>query len=190
MAYASLADLKTYLGAGTIKDDTLLADLLTRAQKAIETFCDRTFESSEATRYYNAGDILGSNLYTGKDLLEITTLTNGDGSGIDSDSYVLLPRNEGPPYKIIRLKSSYCWSFTDSDSEIEVGGTWGFATAAPSDIEHATLRLAAYFYRQKDAQVFDTTAMPDIGMIQVPQGIPRDVRIILTPYRKLGIGVV
>jgi hypothetical protein len=44
--------------------------------------------------------------------------------------------------------------------------------------------LAGYYYRQKDAGVFDTTAIPDMGVIQVPQGIPRDVQLILNPYRK------
>ena len=37
-------------------------------------------------------------------------------------------------------------------------------------------------YRQKDASVFDTTAIPDQGVIVSPQGIPRDVRLMLDPY--------
>ena len=37
-------------------------------------------------------------------------------------------------------------------------------------------------YRQKDAQVFDVTAVPDAGVITVPQGIPADVKRILRSY--------
>jgi len=32
--------------------------------------------------------------------------------------------------------------------------------------------------------VFDTTAIPSAGIIQVPQGIPADVRMLLDPYVK------
>ena len=44
--------------------------------------------------------------------------------------------------------------------------------------------MASYFYRQKDAQVFDVTATPELGTITVPAGIPADVRILLDPYRR------
>jgi hypothetical protein len=44
--------------------------------------------------------------------------------------------------------------------------------------------LAAYYYQQKDAQVFDTVAIPDAGVITIPSGIPADVKLILAPYRK------
>jgi hypothetical protein len=65
-----------------------------------------------------------------------------------------------------------------------VAGDWGYSTTAPADIVQATLRLAAFFYRQKDAQVFDTVASPELGVITVPKGIPVDIRLLLDPYRK------
>ncbi len=85
------------------------------------------------------------------------------------------------PYYAIELKSGYSWEI-DPDYEISVAGTWGYAATAPDDIVQAAVRWAAYCYRQKDAQVFDTTASPDLGTITVPQGIPRDVAIMLRPY--------
>jgi hypothetical protein len=193
VAYATATQLKTYLGISDSGDDTLLADLLTRAQVAIETYCNRKFEKATATRYYRA-DALGPDpgparqagtqavLLLDEDLLAVTTLTNGDATVIPAAGYWLEPRNSSPKF-YIRLKSDYSWSFT-TDGEISVAGDWGYSTTAPADIVQATLRLAAFFYRQKDAQVFDTVASPELGVITVPKGIPVDIRLLLDPYRK------
>jgi len=201
MSYASLTLLKSYLGISVTTDDTLLTNLLTRAQQAIDSHCHRTFEARTETRYYRQEavaieDAFGYDithevlnpvsdvLYLDDDLLSVTTLTNGDGTTIPSSGYWLEPRNDGPPYWYIRLKSAYSWEF-DTDGEISVAGTWGYATTAPDDIVHAAIRLAAYYYRQKDAQVFDVTAMPDVGVVTIPQGMPADVKLVLQPYVRL-----
>ena len=73
------------------------------------------------------------------------------------------------------------WEF-DIDGEVSVLGAWGYSTSPPDDIVHACIRLAGYYYRQKDAQVFDVTAVPDAGIITIPQGIPADVKLILDKY--------
>ena len=86
----------------------------------------------------------------------------------------------------MKIDSSYSWEF-DTDYWVSVAGTWGYSATPPDDIIHACIRLAAYYYRQKDAQVFDTTAMPEQGVITVPQGIPRDVKLILEPYIRQGL---
>ncbi len=129
-----------------------------------------------------------------RDLLTITTLTNGDDAStvIPNTEYWLTDanggRNYGPPYHGIRLKvdSTYSWEF-DTDYWVSVLGTWGYSTTAPNDIVHACIRLAAYYYRQKDAQVFDVTAMPEQGQMVIPQGIPRDVERLLGPYVRMGL---
>ncbi len=193
MAYVDKIAVKQYLGISAATDDTLIEALIARAQKAIESYCHRQFEAQTGTRYYRQADVGTEDLleqgvydilYLDADLLSVTTLTNGDGTEIPSSGYWLDPRNSGPPYWYIVLKSPYSWTF-DTDGEISVSGTWGYALAAPEDIVHATVRLAAYYYRQKDAQVFDTTAAPELGVITVPQGLPADVRILLEPYRRL-----
>lgn len=54
----------------------------------------------------------------------------------------------------------------------------------PLDIEHACIRLSAWYYRQREAP-FDRTAMTDIGMIVVPTSIPTDVEAMLRPYYRM-----
>lgn len=186
-AYASLEDLKEYLGIATATrdEDVLLSDLLDRATKAIDNYTGRVFWPATETRYYESGAVEDRVLYLDRDLVSVTTLTNGDSdsTSISSSDYWLLPRNDGPPYYGIRLKSSVSttWEF-DVDYWVSVAGTWGWSSTPPLDIEQACIRWASYMFRQKDASVFDTTAIPDQGVILSPQGIPRDVRLMLDPY--------
>jgi hypothetical protein len=198
MAYATLESLKTYRGiaAATVTDDDLLRDLLERASRAIDMYTARTFVGVTATRYYERGSLSDSGfiLRLDKDLISVTTLTNGDSAGtaIPNTEYWLTDaeggRNYGPPYQAIRLKidSTYSWEF-DTDYWVSVAGVWGYSLEPPDDITHWTIRLAAYYYAQKDAQVFDVTAVPEAGILQIPQGIPRDVKVGLGPYMRQGI---
>ena len=185
--YASLAQLKSYLGITTEDDDFLLSECLDRATTAIDSYCGRRFSATTTTRYYEYDAVDGCYLYVGDDLLSITTLTNGDSGAttIANTEYWLWPRNGGPPYYAIRLKtdSDYSWE-VDTDYMISVAGTWGWSTTPPDDIIQACIRMGAFYYFQKDAPVFETTAFPDSGIISMPTGMPVDVKQILNPYRK------
>ena len=184
MAYCDAADVKQYLGKDGAEDDTLLESLISRAQKAIEQYTRRQFEAATETRYFDQPS--GRMLYTDEDLLAVTTLTNGDGTTIASADYQLLPLNESPKYAI-RLKqgSNLIWeddSDGNSEGVITVAGSWGYSTAPPGDIVHACVRLAGYWYKQREAQVFDVTAIPEQGALLIPKGIPPDVKMILDRY--------
>lgn len=172
------------------KDDPLLESLVEAASRAIDAYCSRRFDSTTATRYYEADAIDGQYLRLDDDLISITTLTNGDDSStvIGSSYYWLWPRNSGPPYHSVRLKetgtTTYSWE-QDTDYFITVAGAWGWASTVPDNINHACIRLAAYMYHQKDSGVYDVTTFPEQGIIMTPQGMPRDVKILIDPYRRL-----
>ena len=194
MAYVTLAEVKLYRGSATAttSDDTLLTALIGRAEKQIDHYCHRTFlaPTTAAAHYFDAiRDVSDDRrtLYLDEDLASITSIVNGDGKTITSTAYVPEPRNAAP-YHAIRLTwNAYgLWTWEDTPEDaITVTGRWGYATSAPDDIKQATIRLVSYQYAQKDASVFDITAMPDAGVMTVPQGMPRDVKEILDPYKKL-----
>jgi len=198
-AYATSTDVKQYLGINSTLtgDDTLITALILRAQTAIETHTHRTFSSTGVTtRRFTVGmDTDGSTLWFDEDLASVSTVkTNADSTApttVASTEYVTLPRNETPYYGIrLRSDASPEWDYADApEMGITVAGKWGYSTTPPADIKHACVRLASYYYQQKDAQVFDVTAMPDAGVITVPVGIPADVKMILQPYVKAGISV-
>jgi hypothetical protein len=190
MAYCTVADVKEYLDIEGADDDALLGDLIDRAQKAIDSKTRRTFEDpgADATRYFTVGiDTDGLELLFDEDIYTITTVVtdaDGDADTIPSTAYVTRPRNKTPYYGVKILGSSdYYWDYTDDpEGGIEITGRWAYSESAPDDIVQACARWAAYLYRQRDSQVFDTTAIPDAGVIQIPHGIPADVKILLDPY--------
>ena len=193
MAYCTVQNVKSYLGIDKETDDALISDLIDRAQAEIEAYTGRAFEaSSDATRYFTVGeDTVGDYLYLDEDLAQITSVTtdaDGDADSLTQNThYVAYPRNQTPYYALKMLSSSdYTWTYSDDpETGIEIVGRWAYSTTAPDDIVHACVRLAAFFYRQKDAQVFDTTAVPDAGVIYMPQGMPSDVKVMLQPYVKI-----
>jgi len=195
MAYTTESAVRTYLGSSTSGDATLITSLIARAQAAIDTYTQRTFEHSSvgATRYFTVGrDTYKRCLFLDSDLCGIdNVVTDADGTPttISSTEYVTIPRNI-KPWSEIRLLSSTTksWTFTDDpEMGVYITGKWSYSTTAPDDIVHATIRLAAFYYRQRDAQVFDVTAIPDAGVITMPKGIPQDVKLLLDPYRRIVI---
>jgi len=195
MAYADITLFKVYRGMSTSTsstasvDDTVIQHCLNAAQAQVDRYTHRTFEASTtAARYFDAiEDVDGRTLYIDGDLAGIDSVTNGDGTALTSTSYVTTPVN-GTPYRQIRIRSgsSNAWTYnTEPENAITVVGYWAYSTAAPADIQQATLRLANYMYAQKDAGTFDVTVYPEAGAITVPQGLPRDVQEMLAPYRKI-----
>jgi hypothetical protein len=194
MAYTTAALVKTYLGITGATDDVLIGTLIDQACTAIDSHCSRTFSASaDSTRYYTVGvDTFNDVLYLDEDLCAITSVSSdADGTTpmvlVEGTDYVGLPRNT-TPYHALKLlgSSSYYWTYTyNAEMGIEVVGKFAYSTTAPNDIIHAAERLVGYYYRQKDSQVFDVTAIPDAGIISIPQGIPADVKLLLKPYVRL-----
>lgn len=190
--YCSLDELKAYLGTRLDTDDTEIQARITEASAAIDVYCQRVFVGAAATRAYDAVQAVdGRTLLLDEDLLSVTTITNGDGTALDSGDYVLLPANVTPKYAVrLKASSGVSWTYTtDPEDAISVNGTWGYANTQPDTVRHACIRLAAWYYRQKDAP-FETTGMPDLGLVTVPASIPADVTALLDPYVRHRIGSV
>jgi len=187
-----------YLDISITTDDPLLSTSIESAQKYIDSQTNRHFEAETDTRYYerSARDRWNSRLLNlhESDLLTVTELLNGDADSTEivAANYWLTDakgrRVLAPPYHGILLKTNVddYWEW-DTDYWVTVTGTWGYSATAPDDIRRATLVLASYFYRQKDAQMFETTAIVESGAIAVPQGIPATVDRILKRYKRLVI---
>ena len=194
MAYCDEDQVKIYLGIAEDTDDALIVPLINRAQKFIEDYCHRKFEASaDTTRKFDVEkDTAGATLYFDEDICSIATVTNNADGGVYAETilnteYVTLPRNY-TPYHAIRILSSadHFWTYTDDpEMGITVAGKWAYSLTAPLDIQQACIRYASYLYRQKDSQVFDTTADAMTGMVTIPQRIPTDVKIVLDMYRKI-----
>ncbi len=183
-----LAELKTELDINEAGQDALLQDKIDAAITYIEQETLRVFVAVSAARYYQVESISrydSSELRLDGDIVTVTELLNADSAATEilAANYWLLDRNLGPPYRAILLDSTQHWQF-DQDEWVKVTGTWGYSADCPADVKAAQLHMAAFLYRQKDSQVFVTTAIPEQGVIQIPQGIPATVTRVIGKYRR------
>ena len=196
--YASLADLKTYLGVGTTADDALLSQCLTRAQGFIESQTGRVFEASaDTTKTFDAAacvlaDEEGRQLtlyLDGLDLCAITSVTNGDGTTVAANQYVTEPRGS-TPYWALRLKANATvgWTYSDTpENAISIVGRWAYSTTPPADVVQACLALATYFYRQRGAEATGMEpVMSQSGVVMLPPRIPDVVKAVIARYQRVG----
>lgn len=192
--YLTYTDLKVYLdiAVANTDDDTLLTTLIARAQAIVDRHCSQTFEAaSDTTRYFYAnsvdygGHVDGRDLILDAPLCAITSVTNGDGVVVSASNYITEPRN-ATPYYALRLKNSsnLRWTYDDDveTDTIAIVGKWAYSTSAPADIVHATTRLAAYLYRQRDNALDLDRVVITGGATILPMRIPADVLTVLAPY--------
>ena len=128
----TLDDVRAHrrLGASETSDDELLKRLIGAASAEFARQIGRVPMPYRATRRYDAD---GANVepYTldlDADLLELTALTNGDGSAIGLEQVALRPTNDYPKWRIA-LKQGAGVTFTyggDPQEAIAVEGWWGY----------------------------------------------------------------
>lgn len=139
--YVTLAEMKSYIGTGQSTDDDVLLTLIELATAIIDEWKGRRYDVRYETRVYDTPETpsstfgsLNGGYATGpmpklrlvNDLLELVTLTNGDGEDFDSSEFVLEPANEFPKTRI-KLRSGSYWLDGEYGPEqaISVAGFWG-----------------------------------------------------------------
>ena len=140
-SFATLAEYKAYaVGRGQTAsigtaDDGVIERLLRAASHHIESGTARHFVPYIETRYFDVpyGQIDNRALQVDDDLLEVISLTNGDGTAIASTEYTLRQNNtrNRTPYNTIRLidNSTSIWASDgagDVHDVIAVNGVWGY----------------------------------------------------------------
>ena len=127
--YATLDQLRARFavaGADTSDDARLLAKLKSASQQ-IDRFTARTFAPVYATRLFD-WDNARSILLRGFDLLQLITLTNGDGNVIDPTAIIPLGGVNGPVYclEINIAKGAFLNYLTVKTRALSVYGIWGW----------------------------------------------------------------
>ena len=186
MAYISLDELKQYLkiDATDTDNDDLLNASISSAQDRVEEICHRKFEASTDTvRYFDfQRDVRERTVYFDTDLISITGLEIDDETIPETD-YRLEPRNIQPAWGMHLKKHSGSYgSYDFPEDRIKITGKWAFSETPPESVKFATKRLAAFYFRESDSQLFQTIGPQDQGQIQLPANEPSDVRAILKPF--------
>ncbi|GAB4434151.1 MAG: hypothetical protein Kow00120_00330 [Anaerolineae bacterium] len=110
-------------------DDLMIQGFINAASTMVHAYCRRSFVPYRQLRVFDAdGDDLEARvLELDEDLLEAITITNGDGTVIAGDAYILLEPNT-TPYNAIALQpsSGLRWTYTtDWRGAIQIDGIWG-----------------------------------------------------------------
>lgn len=122
---STLDQLRTRLGLASTDtaDDTRLMNALQAAAAQIERETGRRFCPRQKAIQHNYTSSL--ELLLDDDLLELTSLTNGDGSSINLNDAI--PAPDESPFSFIRLTggSAFTWN-TSPLQAITVNGIWGW----------------------------------------------------------------
>lgn len=127
-SYATLTELLAFMPNSTNTDTSMANNSLMAASRAIDRQTGTYFYPQVKTNLYDTPTKDKLNLYD--DLLELTTLTNGDGDEITSSYYKLYPYNSYPKFMIKLNPLGNVWFETSSTwdemAAIQVLGFWGF----------------------------------------------------------------
>ena len=191
--YASLAELKAYLGETGASFDPQLLDSLVTASRGIEHYCGRRFYPDQAAtaRVYRPRDslvVLVDDFWTTTGLAVKVDTAGGATYGLTltSANYQLEPLNgvndgeAGWPYnRLCAVNTTWPWWSRSAIPAVQVTAKWGWATV-PGPVKQACVYLAEEAYKLKGSP-FGVAANDQFGPIRMREN-PR-VMSMLNPYR-------
>lgn len=192
MAYTEVALVKEYLEITSNEMNSLIEKCVDATTDVINNYCDQSFEShgnnSTTTRYFHAINDTSEDktvLSLDRPLALITSVVNGDGTTITSNQYVTLPYTDKPYHSIV-LTDGTIWTYTTTPwGAIAVTGHWAFSINTPEEIAFAATELAAYFFQKRQSNMeSDRAVVSDSGLLLMPDGIPRHIRVKLDVFRR------
>lgn len=128
--YATLTDYKSYhtITSTDLTDDAVINQLLEGASRLLDSKTGRKFYPTIETLKYDLPKT--PILYVEDDLLELTTLTNGDNTTISSANYFLHSPNATPYWGVeLNTTSNITWQANTNGNEkqvISILGLFGF----------------------------------------------------------------
>lgn len=126
--YTTVKKLHDYKDFQSSASDVLMLDMIRQASGEIEEICNRRFFPRILTHSFDTPR-QSMDLLFDDDLLEVTTLTNGDGQVIPSSDYKLYDLNFTPKRKLTLLPIRYMWqmdNFGTPYGAISLAGVWGY----------------------------------------------------------------
>ena len=123
------------------------------------------------------------------DFIAVNSVTNGNGTSIDSDEYNTLPANKTPKYAIkLKESSTVIWE-GDSDSNYEqvitVNADWGYSDGAPTDIQQAVYEIAKSAYHRRHGENLQSVAqVTGGGVLITPRDVSSFAMAIINRYRR------
>ena len=177
--YTTLAAFKAWAGFDEDTEDELLVALIQSATAYIEDYTQRKFDADEETSQSFSRVSGVADRFTTNTLFFYSELAAAASAITDSPTVSYIPE-DGPPYYGL-VKTDGSWAYPT----VTVTGYWGYSKTPPATIEHACLRLAKWFYDQKDTNPGNSAIITPEGQVLLPTGLPADIKVLLAPYKKV-----
>lgn len=192
--YATADELADRIGltSPTSAETTRLEGAVGTASQEVETFCNRTFNSSgtESQRKFYASSpraVLTDDFHTEPSDVRVVDLfdrTSTVTTVLVASDWESTPANPqfGRPQWCLKNTSDLVWPVGQQCGHILVTATWGWATV-PTAIKEATLLLAEDYFKMKDAP-FGVANWGEFGPVRVI--VNKRATVLLTQYRRGG----
>jgi len=198
-AYATVPQVKATSSSINAADsiDSVLEMCIESASRMVDTYCDRRFftNGTAEVRTYVATD--SSYLYV-DDVATLTTVKTSSALNGTFDTtwattdYQAEPLNRftaGVASPITRLRAVGNYAFpTGSPAGVQVTGTFGFGTAVPTQVTHATIILALRQLKRYESPT-GVQGGGDYGPVYISRKTDPDVAAILDPLRRTVVAV-
>lgn len=175
--YATLDDVKRYAFRTGNKDDAIQEDVLLRASRIIDRYCevaDGYF--SPAPNEYVTATVVGN----GTKYLRLDGYVPGSISSVMAADGRLAPEYAEADGYLIALHRC-AWEL---GNPYEITAKWGLA-ATPPDITEATVELAIAMWRQRDGAFLRVVGDVNTGLGSISgQALPERVKLICDRWRR------
>lgn len=187
--YATLTDLKSYLGITDTVDDNQLYIALDASQAAIEAYCGRTFgrDTAATARLFDVAYdecLYVDDIASTSGLVVGTSNGNGTYTTLVASTYTTRPLNALTKGRPITQIVGNDWSTGALNAGVQVTAKWGWPSVPP-EVTQATLILASRLFKRKNSPE-GVAGFGDLGVIRITtQDV--DVKTLLAPYVLPGI---
>jgi hypothetical protein len=199
--YCTLADVKlaARMGTATSTDDPLLETSVEAASRLIDGYCERRFfTNGTETRTYAPHDyyVLDIDDVASSTITVKTSNTYPPASWDVTWGTADFQREPGnaivsgiaSPVTRLRAIGSYLFPVYYGESTVQVTSVFGYGTAVPTEVKHATVLLALRQYKRYDSPT-GVLGFGDFGPVRVGSRLDPDVAMILSTYRRTPVAV-
>jgi hypothetical protein len=192
--YATLTEVKLFLGITDSVDDTLLEGMVEAASRSIDRMANRRFylDTNASARLYRANDALQLFVDDIGSATGLAVAVDSDGNGsydtaltLNTD-YILDPITApslNRPWNVVTIVSASAAFPAPLNYRpgVQVTAKWGWPSI-PDDINQACMILTADLYKRKDAPG-GIIGLGDLGAIRMSP-VGRDITQMVRAYRR------
>ncbi len=192
--YATLAQVKARLSRTDDRDDATITSLITASSRTVEEMTNRRFDQVTETRYFTPTGTWWSEI---DDLVSVTSVaTDIDGNRTYTEvwtvaDYELEPVNAAGrswPYTSLNITPQGTRSFPVLRRGVRIAGVWGWP-AVPQPVVEATILMTIRLLKRIDSP-YGIVGSADLGNLATIPRVDPDISALLSPYRRMVVGVI